>query len=66
LVPSFDRGNDFVRVCGPREKLGLIVGLAEEAVDGDLEIADGSKDAALEPTLWRAWRRGFDGIEPGR
>jgi hypothetical protein len=51
LVPSFDSGGDFVRVCGPREGPGIIVGLVEEAVDGSLQFADGSKDAALEPAL---------------
>ena len=36
LVPSSDGGDDAVGICGPSERLGVIVGLGKEAVDGGL------------------------------
>jgi hypothetical protein len=50
-VPSSDSGDDFVWVGGPGEGFGIIVGLDDEAVDGDLEVDDTSKDTALESGL---------------
>jgi len=33
-MPSYDSGDDFVRVGGPCERLGLDIVLIKEAVDG--------------------------------
>jgi hypothetical protein len=51
LVPSPDSSNDFVGVCGPSEWFGVVICLRDEAVDCNLEIDDGSEDAALELPL---------------
>jgi hypothetical protein len=37
LVPASDGGDDFIGIGGPDEGVGIIVGFAEEAVDGGLE-----------------------------
>ena len=50
-MPTFDSGDDFVWVCGPCEGLWRLVCLCDEAVDGGLEIDDGSEDAALQTSL---------------
>ena len=42
-----------------------MVGLGEEAVDGGLQIDDGSEDAALEAALGELGEEALDGIEPG-
>jgi len=36
MVPAFDGGDDFVWIGRPSEGLGRLIGLGEEAVDGDL------------------------------
>ena len=41
LVPALDGGDDF--------GLGVVVGLAQEAVDAGLQFDDRAEDAALEP-----------------
>jgi hypothetical protein len=51
LEPALDSGDDAARFGGPDEGLGIIVGLGDEAMDGGLEVVDGTKDAALEPAL---------------
>ncbi len=38
LVPSSDSGDDFVWVCGPGDRLGIMVYLRDETIDGGLEI----------------------------
>ena len=47
-MPSFDGGDDFVWIGGPGEGLWVVVGLVEEAVDGDLEVDNGAEDAAFQ------------------
>ena len=37
----------------------------EEAVDGGLEVGDGSEDAALEAASGHDGEKAFDGVEPG-
>ena len=63
-MPSFDSGNDFVWVCGPREGFWVIVGLVEEAVDGGLKFADRSEDTAFETASGELGEEALDGIEP--
>ena len=38
FVPSSDSGDDFVWVCGPGDRLGIMVYLRDETIDGGLEI----------------------------
>ena len=46
---------------------GLGIGLCscEEAVDGGLEIDEGSEDAAFQSPLGELGEEALDGIEPG-
>jgi len=47
-VPSFDSGDNFVRIGCPCEGFGLVIMFGEEAVDGGLEINDGVKNTAFQ------------------
>jgi hypothetical protein len=42
-VPSSDSGDDFVWVCGPGERLGIMVCLRDETVDVGLEMKRGCR-----------------------
>jgi len=55
-----DGGDDLVGIGDPLEGLRLGVVIVEEAVDGGLEVGDGSEDAACEAAL------GQDGEEAPR
>jgi hypothetical protein len=48
LARSIDGSDDFVRIGGPDEGLGIMIGLGDEVVDGSLELDQGAEDAALE------------------
>jgi len=41
------------------------VAVVEEAVDGDLEVGDGSEDAAWETALGQDGEEALDGVEQG-
>jgi hypothetical protein len=58
LVPAPDGGDDFVGIGDPLEGLRLSVVIFKEAIDGRVEVNDGSEDAALETPL------GQDGEKP--
>jgi hypothetical protein len=47
LVPAPDGGDYFVGLGCPHERLGLLIVLVEETVDGGLKVDDRPKDAAL-------------------
>src|SRR5271165_257620 len=64
-MPAFDGGDGFVGVCGPCEGLWGLVCLGEEAVDGGLEVDDGSEDAALQSSLGQRGEVTLDGVQPG-
>ena len=66
MVPSFDGGDDFVWISGPVEGLRLLVVLFEEAINGGLEIGDGSEHASLQSPLCKYCEKSLDGVEPGR
>jgi len=63
-VPTFDGGDDFVWIGGPVEGLRLLVVLLEEAIDGGLEIGDGSEHASLQSPLCEYSEKSLDGVEP--
>jgi len=42
-MPTFDGGDDFVWVRGPREGFWHLICLYDEAVDGNVEVDDGSE-----------------------
>ena len=56
-MPASDGSDDFVGVCDPMEGLRLGIVILEEAVDGGLEVGDGSKHAAFETALRQCQRR---------
>src|SRR6202035_5238977 len=64
-MPALDGGDDFVRVGGPCEGLWHLVSLGEEAVDGGLQIDDGSEDATLQSPLGQLGEVTLYGVEPG-
>jgi hypothetical protein len=64
LVPALDGSDDAVRVGGPDEGFGVVVGFADEAVDGGLEIGDGAEDTALEAASGELGEEAFDGVQP--
>jgi hypothetical protein len=64
LVPPSDRGDDFVWVCGPGEGFWIIIGLGDEAVNGCLEIDNGSEYPAFESALGEFGKETLDGVEP--
>src|SRR5665213_4006548 len=64
-MPTFDGGDDFVWVSGPCEGLWCLVCLGDEAVDGGLEIDDGSEDASFQTSLGQLGEVALDGVEPG-
>ena len=64
-MPSSDGGDDFVWIGSRCEGFWLCVGFGEEAVDGGLEVDDGSEDAAFQATPGQLGAEAFDGIEPG-
>jgi hypothetical protein len=46
------------------ERLGVLVGLVEIAVDGGLQIDDRAEDSALEPSLGEGGKESLHGVEP--
>ena len=65
MLPAFDSSEDALWVSGPDEWFGIDIGLGDEAIDGGLEIKDGSEHAALEATAGELGEEAFDRIEPG-
>ena len=61
MVPSFNGGDDFVWISGPGEGLRLLVVFFEEAIDGGLEIGDGSEHASLQSPLCKYREKSLDG-----
>jgi hypothetical protein len=49
LVPSSDSSDDLFWIGGPDERLWIVVGFGDEAIDGDLQVGEGSEDTAFEP-----------------
>jgi len=54
LVPAFDGGDDSVGIGRPSEGFWHLIGFGEEAVDGRLQVDDGSKDAAPSAASYKA------------
>ena len=66
MEPSVSGSDDVVRFGLPDEGLWVCrVVLADETVDGGLEIDDGVEDAVLEPASGEFGEEALDGIEPG-
>ena len=58
---SFDGVDDFDWIGGPGEGLWVVVGLVEEAVDGDLEVDNGAEHAAFHAPLRELCEEALDG-----
>ena len=65
MVPTFDRRDDFIRIGGPHEGLGVLVSFLQEAVDGGLEIDDRAEGAGFEAAFGQFGEEALDRIEPG-
>src|SRR5665213_1926729 len=65
-MPASDGSDDFVRIGGPDEGLGLLIVLFEETIDCGLKVGDRAKNAALEHALCEDGEEALDGVEPGR
>ena len=64
MVPAFDGGDDFFRVCGPDEGFWRFVCLLDEVLDGGHQLDEGFEDAALQPLAGKLGEVAFDGVEP--
>ena len=64
MSPALDSSEDGVGGFGPDERLGLAIGLGDEAVDCGLELNDRGEDAALEPLAGELGKPAFDGVGP--
>ena len=64
MFPAFDSSEDAVGICGPDEGFWFGIGFQDEAIDGGLEIADGSEDAANESPSGELGEESLDRIEP--
>ena len=62
---AFDGGGDFVGIGDSCEGLWAVVGLGEEAMDGGLEIDEGSEHAALQSLLALLGEEALHRDEPG-
>ena len=51
-MPAFDGGDDLIRVGGPDEGLGVMIGLFEEAIDGGLELDDRAERRRAGAGAW--------------
>src|SRR6266702_4497447 len=58
------RGDDFVWVCDPGEGFWIVIGLGDEAVNGCLEIDNGSEYPAFESALGEFGEETLDRVEP--
>jgi signal transduction histidine kinase len=65
LVPSFDGGDNLVRVLCPSERPWVGVGLGQEPVDRGLKFDDRAKYSSFEPPLGQLGEKPFDRVEPG-
>ena len=64
-MPSPDSGDDGIGVGCPVEGPGVgSVVFVEEAVDGSLQVDDGSEYAPFQPTLRELGEEPLDGVEP--
>lgn len=61
-MPSANGRDDLVRVFDPAEKLRVLIGPFDEAVDGGLPGEDGVENAAFEPAIGQLGRETLDGI----
>jgi len=64
MEPSFDGGDDLVRVSFPDERLWGLVVLLDEAVDGRLAIDEGVEAAVFEPSAGELGEKALNGIQP--
>lgn len=65
MLPAFDSGEDALWIGGPNEGFRIGVYLGNEAVDGDMQVNDGSEHAPFETTAGELGEEAFDRIEPG-
>ena len=47
MLPRIDSGDDAVGVGGPAEWFGIVVGLGDKPVDGNVQVVHRAKHTAL-------------------
>jgi hypothetical protein len=62
LVRAPDGDDDFVGIGDPLEGFRVGVVMIEEAIDGGLEVGDGSEDAALETAFGQGGEKALDAL----
>src|SRR5512144_2964380 len=65
LAASCDGGEDLVGGLGPREGLGIGVGLGDVGADRALKVLGAGEHAAFEPAAGEYGEPALDQIEPG-
>ena len=65
MSPAVDGGEDGVGGFGPHERLGVVVGFFDEAIDCGLQLDDRCEDAAFEPVPGEFGKQALDRIGPG-
>jgi hypothetical protein len=65
LFPAADLPDDGIGVGGRHEGFGIVIGLAQETVDGGLQVGDAFEDTALQPTPGQLGKEALDRVEPG-
>ena len=63
-MPAFGSGDDGLGIGPPAERLGAMIVVLDEAVDGGLQGDQRVKDAALETALGELGEEAFDGVQP--
>ena len=63
-MPALDGGDDLIRAGSPDERLGLLIMLIDEPVDGGLEVDDGVEDAVFEAPSGQLGKEALAWVEP--
>ena len=63
-MPTFNGGDNFVWIGGPRKWFRALVGFGDEAIDGGLEIDERMEDAPVEPPFGEFGEEALDSIGP--
>jgi len=64
LEPSLASGDDVVGIGASGKGLGVFVVLCNDAVDGGLEIGDGSENSPLQAPTGEFGQETFHGVQP--
>ena len=63
-MPTFNGGDNFVWIGGPRKRFRALIGFGDEAINGGLEIDERMEDAPVEPPFGEFGEEALDSIGP--